>query len=828
MLDALWQVMMADGNADIARMLIFLPSRRAVRTVEKMIVERSPNRAAILPRMVALGEGADEETDDDVTASDGVISDTMRLCVLTRLLAADANVGRVAAALPIARDLIRMTDYLENEGIDIADIDWNAVVGEKYAAHFQAKAAMLNIISGARALCGAGVTRAAKRNSDIRAWIDVIKNGDFSRVIVCGSTGSVPATADLMAAVARLPNGRIILSGKISGRAADMECDTNPYNSEYKFLTRIGLTADDVNVIDVGASAIDFFNHAFGNVVVGDTQTHLPNVHLIEAPREAAEAAAAAEIAARAVAENKSVLIITPDAAGNARLRTEFEARALPADFSGGVSAAMSPAGRAILNILDDWIERGGDIFEKNLSVAHGRLIDLIGNVVDDAPAQMRPVFDVMADDYAPIWDALAELSDCITAAGIELDASAARAFVADCLSGVSMRPPMDTDARICVLGTIESRMQTADVVILTGLNDGMFPARGYENAWLPQAVARQIGLPPADRKVSLMSLDFMNLSCGADVYWLRSLVAGGVQTTESRFLSRVAAHRGVVDMNLATDILDTIARCDAPAPNPLNPGRAAPPADWSDVYVTELELLIHNPYAFYARHILRLRPMDDWWAGPDARTFGNLVHDVIEHADGLSSDAIVARLDDAARNAVGDGSVLYHFWHRRFIEMAPVIVDALQRPGRAEIPGSIRVPVGDNGMRTIRARADRVCDGMVVDIKTGAAPSKKQLMDGTMPQLPLEAHMLRTGGFGGAPSAADMSPEMMFLQLRSGDARAIVYDADTTAQMISAALDKVDELFRQYTAGGAEYEYRKTNDRKYQAYDDLARPIDI
>ena len=93
-----------------------------------------------------------------------------------------------------------------------------------------------------------------------------------------------------------------------------------------------------------------------------------------------------------------------------------------------------------------------------------------------------------------------------------------------------------------------------------------------------------------------------------------------------------------------------------------------------------------------------------------------------------------------------------------------------------------------------MRARADRVCGDVVVDIKTGAAPSKKQLCDGTMPQLPLEAHMLRSGGFGAA-ARTDL-PRMMFLQLRGGDVRAISYDAAETKEMIDAALAKVTELF--------------------------------
>jgi len=828
MADALWRVM-TDGDADIADMLVFLPSRRAVRTVEKMIVTRMGG-AAILPRLVALGEGAEpSDFDDDITAdvSDEIVPDILRVCIAAKLLAADANIGGISAALPVARDLIRMTDYLENEGVDIAAMDWTSVVDEKFAAHFQAKAQMLNIIARVMPLCGAGrQTRAARRNADIRGWIDVIGGGAFSRVIVCASTASVPATADLMAAVAAQPNGRIILSGKISGTPDDLALDTNPYNSEYRFLSRIGCAPSDVAEIDVGTSAIDFFDRAFGNNISDGTD--LSHISLIECAREAEEAAAAAEIAARAVAAGQSVLIITPDAAANQRLRAVFAARELVADFSGGTSGAATGAGRAILNLLDAWTERDDGTFVRAYANAEGDLLRMISNVIDAAPDELRPLFDMDDASLMPVWTALDELSHALSAAGIEPSVRDARAFVADALSAVTVRPAMRDDARICVLGTIESRMQTADVVILTGLNEGMFPARGYENAWLPRSVAAAVGLPPADRKVSLMSLDFMNLSCGSRVYWLRSKMSGGAQTTESRFISRVTVHGGAFDRMVSADILGAVRGRDAVARRPLNPGRAAPGADWSEVYVTELELLIHNPYAFYARHILRLRPMDDWWAGPDARTFGTLVHDVIEHARDLSPDALVAQMDSAAREKVGTDSVLFHFWHRRFTEMAPIVSAVIGvQPGRAEIDGAVRIPVGANGARTVRARADRVCDGLVMDIKTGAAPSKKQLSDGTMPQLPLEAYMLQSGGFPVEHTPNNQSPEMMFLQLRAGDVRAITYDAAQTREMIAAALDKVRELFGQYTAGAAEYEYRLQTDAKYRAYDDLARADD-
>ncbi len=820
--DALWHVINA-SRVDFSDMLIFLPSRRAVRTFERAIVEKSGN-AVILPRLVALGEGADELTDDEDVFGDDVISNTQRVVMLSKLLAADANIGNLATALPVARDLVRMSDYLENEGIDATQIDWSALVDEKYAAHFQNKARLLNILSTVMGeIVGHKMTQAAKRNADIRAWIDLI--GNYKLVVVCASTASVPATADLMAAVADAPQGRIILSGKISGRQSDFELPTNPYNAEYKFLRRIGIMPDDIREIDTGSSAIDFMNVAFGNDgAVPETGNAVCHCHLIECARESEEAAVVAEISARASADGKSVLVITPDAAGNQRIKAALCARGIGADFSGGVSGAMTPAGRAILNMFDAWLDGGGDAFDRLYSAAGYDLFEMIARLVADDGVKFSPTFEIDDSASMAVFMALRDMSRFLAAADIRLNAADARAFVADAVSGVSVRPQMQDDVGVVVLGTIESRMQTADVVILTGLNDGMFPARGYENAWLPRKIAEKIGLPSADRKVSLMSLDFMNLSCGGDVYWTRSRSAGGVATTESRFISRVAARRGDFDMAAGADILAAVRARDDCTPAPMDYSAPTPPADWSDVYVTELELLIHNPYAFYARHILRLRPMDDYWVGPDARTFGNLVHGVIEDAHDITPNALVAEMDRRALEILGPGSVIFHFWHKRFLEIAPVVAIALCDIENASAEISGRVTIAG---RIVRARADRIWDGGVMDIKTGAAPSKKQLIDGMMPQLGLEAYMLQNGGFPIKTGLKSKTPVMMFLQLKNGDARPIIYDAETAAQMITAAVDKTTEMINMYSAGGAPYEYRETSDAKYRAYDDLARVRD-
>ena len=810
MLDALWGII-AEYQNDFSKVLIFLPSRRAIRSAEKMIVEKM-GHAVILPELVPLGEGTDE-TDDEY---ENTISNMERVIVLARLLSADANVKNISVALPLAHDFIRMSDYLENEGVDITNINWAELIDDKYEMHFQNKARILDIL---KQLPNDKLTSTQKRNNDILYWKNHLDKYDC--VVVCGSTASVPSTADLMAEIANRKNGKIILSGKISGCAEDFILDTNPYNSEYKFLQRLGLDADNVQTLDIGkCDTIDVMNIAFSNTAE-HVNKKLKNCKLIECVRESEEACCVAQIAKNAISQNKSVLVITPDAAANQRIKSEMMRNGIDADFSSGVPGNMTDVGRAVLNLFDWWAENNQQEFEKLYAQDDYNLFDMLVNFVDEHnDYNFQPNFKIENESDIPIWNAIKEMSDVLCANDIRLNIHDARSFVMDAISTVSIRPIKTEGCKVSVIGTIESRMQTADVVILTGLNEGMFPSTGYENAWLPRKVCEKIGLPSPNRKVSLMALDFMNLSCGADVYWLRSKQSGGTLTTESRFLSRVRVAIG--EINTDENILQSVRNIDNVEYNPLDYSAPVPPIDKSDIYVTEIELLIHNPYAFYVKHILRLRKNDDYWVLPDARQFGNLVHDVIENANDFSAEKLIGEMDTQAKNILPNDSILFYFWHKRFCEIAPFVekIFSNKKPQYIEIAGSTNI-----AGRNVRARADIIWDGVVMDIKTGSAPTKKQLMDGTMPQIALEGYIMQNGGFPIKMRDISVTPILQFLQLRNGDLDLIEYAGDEAQTMIDNTVQKVCELFGQYSTDKvAEYEYRDSVGMKYHDYDDLAR----
>ena len=144
MLDAL-RLVIENAKVDLPDCLIFLPSRRSVRAAEKMFAE-THGGAVILPKLVALGEGVDDDTQDEMTGD--VFSNLERVTVLVKLLAADSNIHNISTALPIARDFVRMQDYMENEGINSAEINWEDIIeSREYAQHFKSKAKLLNILT---------------------------------------------------------------------------------------------------------------------------------------------------------------------------------------------------------------------------------------------------------------------------------------------------------------------------------------------------------------------------------------------------------------------------------------------------------------------------------------------------------------------------------------------------------------------------------------------------------------------------------------------------------------------------------------------------------
>ena len=228
-----------------------------------------------------------------------------------------------------------------------------------------------------------------------------------------------------------------------------------------------------------------------------------------------------------------------------------------------------------------------------------------------------------------------------------------------------------------------------------------------------------------------------------------------------------------------ALDRPEEYEQIQAPAPTP--PVAARP----RQLSVTQVETLIRDPYAVYARHVLGLRALEPIDADPGGAERGRFVHAALDafvraFPDALPEDAFeqLMAIGREKLDGMEERPGVRAFWWPRFERVARWFVEH-ERGRRAGIANTATELTGRlqfearAGSFTLTARADRIdtmTDGSaaIIDYKTGAVPSKKDVKAGIAPQLPLEAAILVAGGFEGMASAPD--PELVYWILSGGD----------------------------------------------------------
>ena len=231
-------------------------------------------------------------------------------------------------------------------------------------------------------------------------------------------------------------------------------------------------------------------------------------------------------------------------------------------------------------------------------------------------------------------------------------------------------------------------------------------------------------------------------------------------------------------------------AASDAPksAPQPVarpepRPPRATRPQSLS---VTEIEHWLRDPYTIYAKHILKLPRLDPVDQRPGAAERGSVIHAAIgdfakTYTDALPDDpaAELLRLGRLRFAALDEFPEAQAFWWPRFERIARWFGDfekgrrpSVRQRLIAEIWGALDIATPGRGTFRLTGRADRIerrADGTytIVDFKTGAPPSAKQVRIGLAPQLTLEAAMLRQAGFAGIEPGP--VAELVYVRLPAG-----------------------------------------------------------
>lgn len=422
---------------------------------------------------------------------------------------------------------------------------------------------------------------------------------------------------------------------------------------------------------------------------------------------------------------------------------------------------------------------------------------------------------------------------------------------------------------RVRIFGLLEARLIESDRVVLGGLDEAIWPPATRTDAFLNRPMAAALGMQPPERRIGQTAHDFVSAMGARDVVITRAAKRGGAPTVPSRFLQRIkalTAPQGRAEDDSETAwaqaaargqrFLDLAAQLEAP-PRVAPIGRPAPvpPLELvpKSLSVTEVETLVRDPYAVYARHVLGLDPLDDLAMPPGASDRGSIIHDAVgKFAETWPVELPPAPLDELMELGEDAFAKLDAYpdvraqWWPRFTRIAQGHVrwERQRRPRLAnilaEVSGRLAIPLANDDVFVLRARADRIEIGRdgamtIVDFKTGQPPSAKEVFAGFAPQLTLEAHMLRQGGFASAINGdVGFAPvNLAYVQMTGGEPplteRPVTPPRGETRSVddiIRAHAEGFVKLISRYRAGGAAWPARPYAKyaKRYNSYDHLAR----
>ncbi|MGE0213651.1 MAG: PD-(D/E)XK nuclease family protein, partial [Parvibaculaceae bacterium] len=339
-------------------------------------------------------------------------------------------------------------------------------------------------------------------------------------------------------------------------------------------------------------------------------------------------------------------------------------------------------------------------------------------------------------------------------------------------LSLAPVRPRRGAHPRLAILGLLEARMVDADLTILGGLNEGVWPGIAETGPWLNRPQLRKLGLPLPERRIGLAAHDFAQAFARPRIVLSLSRKIGTSPAVPSRWIMRLKALRQAVGARdaEAPPWSAWVRALDHPqAVRPVPRPAVKPPLDLRPkaMSVTRLEELMRDPYAAFARHVLKVRPLDRLGEVAGVLERGNIVHRMVQeftrlHPGALPPDAEALIMAEAEKAfaAFGIGGAQAAFWRPQLRRIARWFLEHEEEARRdvdahfVEIEGSTEFPVAGEAFRlTARAdRIDRLRDGSlrILDYKTGALPSFDAKAAGFSPQLLLEAQIARQGGFAG------------------------------------------------------------------------------
>ncbi|MBT9385727.1 double-strand break repair protein AddB [Pseudooceanicola sp. CBS1P-1] len=850
---------------DLARVELVVNTRRMARRIRGLL-DTGP--ALLVPRIRLL---TDLHCAEPVPPAISGIRRRLELIrLISALLDAEPDLAPRAALYDLADSLAKLLDEMQGEKVSLDDIR-NLDVTD-LSGHWARTQKFLSIVGGLDTDREAPDPEERQRKvveALIREW-EV--NPPRHPVLLAGSTGSRGATHLLMQAVARLPQGAVILPGydfhqpdRIWSQLDDaLTAEDHPQYRFRKLMTGLGLEPSEVQDWHPATTGPAQRNRLISLALrpapvthqwleegpdLGDLIPATEGVTLLKAPSPRAEAMAIALRMREAAETGQTCALITPDRQLTRQVSAALGRWGITPDDSAGIPLQVTPPGRflrqvaqlliapptavELLTLLKHPLAHSGTGRGRHLGLtrrlelylrhkgrprptpedirafaATERLQDVAPRWADwicthafgaAAPAP-EPLDDRVTDHMAlaevlargcldetgsgDLWtrDAGEEAQRVMSALVEDAphgDAFAARDYtdlVGAIISGGEVRNADEPHPGLLVWGTLEARVQGADLVILGGLNEGSWPEAPKPDPWLNRQMRQQAGLLLPERNIGLSAHDFQQAVAAREVWLSRSIRSQDAETVPARWLNRLtnllsglpeSGPAALKQMEARGNRWLSLAR-QVETPTPIPPARRPAPrppmeARPRDFYVTEIERLIRDPYAVYAKKVLRLSSLNPLMREPDVMLRGDVSHLVLEDfVSGVAQGTVPLDAGVFLQMAreVLDRQVPWPetrlLWHARLARVADWFVahEGARQEEAAEIlnerKGTARIEALGVSLSARADRVDRDHHGRlhIFDYKTGKPPSERE-QKFFKKQLPLEAAIAELEGFG-------------------------------------------------------------------------------
>lgn len=865
----------------LARVEIHVANARMQRRLQALYMQRGPGLLPHIRPVLGLAQVADLAGLPPPVSPLRLRLDLSQL--VGRLLDRNPDLAPRSALYALSDSLADLMGEMFEEGVSPATVA--ALDVAEHSRHWDRAQQFLGIVATYFAADAAPTAEARQARIVDRLIADWALAPPAHPVIVAGSTGSRGATLRLMQAVARLPQGAVVLPGLdgdmpeslwrglMDGRHAGLAGEDHPQYRLAKFASLMGLLPGEIWAWSTDAPPSPARNRLIslalrpapvtdqwreeGPRLAGLAEA-LAGVTLLEAPTPQAEATAIALRLRQAAEDGQRAALVTSDRRLTRQVRAALDRWRITPDDSAGEPLGLTAGGRflrqvaealcgpvsseALVALLKHPLCHSGKNRLRHLDrtralevrslrgriafPTRAKLMEWAETRTDDAeamdwaawvaehlltqyPTGPIPLADRVAQHVARadalaagveqvgagmLYDKdqgaeLARLVADLTAeagAGGEMTARDYADFFTALAADREARQALRPHADILIWGTQEARVQGADLTILAGLNEGMWPRAPEADPWLNRAMRAEAGLRLPDRVIGLSAHDFQQGVAAREVWLCRAIRDDETDTVPSRWLNRLVnlldgasaesntalqgmRARGTEWVGLA-EALATPAAQMRRAPRPAPAPRSGPRL--TRMSVTEVERLVRDPYAIYAKHLLGLKRLEPLRQLPDAALRGTVTHRVFERfgtefATDLPPDAAaeLMRIADEVLIEEAPWPAARRLWRARLLRVVPWVLEreaelrAKGTPWRFETRADWPVPGLDLNLTGRPDRIDRRSDGAIAifDYKTGSVPTEAQEAKFNR-QLWLLAMIAEGGGFGEAMAVSHIA----------------------------------------------------------------------